>query len=185
MKVIIIGLKCDFSFSSRAYIWKYTVCIREKEIYLISLSQQTGLASNNSYKQFMILEIWTQLKNTWWFFASCQKNSNTFCILEKKVKHFLHFVGKNETLFASCQKIETLFSFCRIKWNTFCILSKKWKQFPHVVEKTESIFASCQKIETPFASCQKKLKLFLRFVEKIETLFTACQNKSLQFFLPS
>ena len=33
---------CDFRFSSKAYIWKYTVCIRGKEIYLISLSQQLG-----------------------------------------------------------------------------------------------------------------------------------------------
>ena len=121
------------------------------------------------------------------------------------MKHFLHLVEKDETLFASCQKnwntfgillkkIETLLAFCQKKLKQFsywCEKSetlfayawKNWNTFPILLKKLKHVSYSVKKTETNFAICRKKMKHFSRFVEKNKTILASCRNKSLQFYI--
>ena len=122
-----------------------------------------------------------------WFLHKCyRKKSKKFCTQVKTTWwFFLLFVFKSETIFASCQKNETLLKVCQKKWNTFRSLSKKKKHFSHFVWKSWNTFRMIPKkvkhfsnfvlgSETIFAFVGKKCNTSHEPLENKKTLFTIC-----------
>ena len=115
-----------------------------------------------------------------------KKIETFFCILSKKLKHFLRWKKNNlnkhyfrriecntcsilyikRNTFPCCQKIETIFASCQ-KNETILAFVRTKKHLQNVAEECEPLLTYYKVNWNTFPIFSKKLKQFLHFVKKL------------------